>query len=201
MRSDAIVNALIRAHTRRKVSVRVVMDRLNANPSNPNFGVNRLEKALKVGNGKRKNVDKSFVRKCVSACRAQRGIAHTKFYLFSKAGKARNIIMYGSANATDLAAGAQWNDLYTIRRDRDDLRRVRQRLQGDDAGHATSSSLTSPTPRRQQGSRCFYPYKGRGHREGPDAERAQPTWSARARPTAPAPGQHQDPDRHDVDAR
>ena len=41
VRSDAIVNALIRAHIRRQVSVRVVMDRLNADPSNPNHGVNR----------------------------------------------------------------------------------------------------------------------------------------------------------------
>jgi len=117
VRSDAIVNALIRAHVRRKVSVQVVMDRLNANKDNPNFGVNRLEGALKIDNGKRKEVRKSFLRKCVSACRASRGIAHTKFFLFSKAGTARNVVMYGSANATDLAANAQWNDLYTIRRD------------------------------------------------------------------------------------
>ena len=43
-----------------------------------------------------------------------------KFYLFSKIRKtktksARDIVMYGSANATDLAAYGQWNDLYTMR--------------------------------------------------------------------------------------
>ena len=167
VRSDAIVNALIRAHTRRKVSVRVVMDRLNANPSNPNFGVNRLEKALKVGNGKRKNANKSFLRKCVSACRAQRGIAHTKFYLFSKAGKARNVVMYGSANATDLAAGAQWNDLYTIRRDATiygEFDNVFKEMTKDTNLEQPYLAYTTPD---QKFSEYFYPYRGAGTEKDP----------------------------------
>ena len=167
VRSDAIINALIRAHTRRQVSVRVVMDRLNANPSNPNFGVNRLEKALKVGNGKRKQSMKSFVRKCVSACRAARGIAHTKFYLFSEAGKTRNIVMFGSANATDLAASAQWNDLYTVRRDLtmySQFDAVFQEMAHDRnleqpyLGYATADNKIHT---------WFYPYKGVGTEQDP----------------------------------
>jgi hypothetical protein len=36
-----------------------------------------------------------------------------KFYLFSKAGKARNVVMVGSANTTGYGAKSQWNDMYT----------------------------------------------------------------------------------------
>lgn len=160
LRSDAIVNALIRAHNKRKVSVRLVMDRLNANPSNPNIGINRLERALKNKNGKRKASRKSFVRKCVSACRASRGIAHTKFFLFSKAGKAKNITMYGSFNATDLAAGAQWNDMYTIRRDADiygEFNDVFKQM-------AKDKNVKQPYLSFNHGkfTDYFYPYKGKG---------------------------------------
>jgi hypothetical protein len=119
MRSDDLTNALIAAH-RRGVSVRVVIDRLNANPQNPNSGFERLTNALKFGQKQRPRGMKSFTRRCVSACRAPGGIAHTKFFLFSKVRTGKNesvdnVVMYGSANATDLAAYAQWNDLYTLR--------------------------------------------------------------------------------------
>lgn len=167
VRSDAIIDALIRAHVRRKVSVRVVMDRLNANPSNPNFGVNRLEKALKIDNGKRKQSRKSLLRKCVSACRAQRGIAHTKFYLFSKAGRARNVVMYGSANATDLAAGAQWNDLYTIRRDATiygQFDGVFKEMTKDNNVPQPYLSWSTPDGRFTD---YFYPFKGAGTEKDP----------------------------------
>lgn len=115
VRSDAVVDALIRAHTNRKVGVRVVLDRLNANKDNPNRGVNRLQAALKKGNKTREPALRSGVRKCVSACRGPGGIAHSKFFLFSKAGQARWVIQNGSANATDLAASHQWNDVYTVK--------------------------------------------------------------------------------------
>lgn len=114
IRSDDIVDALIAAHNR-GVSVRVVLDRLNANKDNPNEGVNRMQAAFKKREHNRKASMKSDVRKCVSSCRSYSGIAHTKFFLFSKAGKARNIVIHGSNNATDLAATAQWNDVFTLR--------------------------------------------------------------------------------------
>lgn len=167
VRSDAIINALIRAHLRRKVSVQVVMDRLNANASNPNLGVNRLERALKVENGKRRHSRKSFLRKCVSACRAQRGIAHTKFFLFSRAGRARNVIMYGSANATDLAASAQWNDLYTIRRDATIYGQfdvVFKEMTKDRNLDQPYLAYTTPD---QRFSEYFYPYQGVGTEKDP----------------------------------
>ena len=167
VRSDAIVNALIRAHIRRDVSVRVVLDRLNANSSNPNFGVNRLAQRLEVGNGKREQSDRSYVRKCVSACRAARGIAHTKFYLFSKAGSARNIIMYGSANATDLAASAQWNDIYTIRRSQkiyDQFDAVFKEMTRD---KNVPQPFLAYTTADQKFTEYFYPYKGAGTEQDP----------------------------------
>ncbi|NHC22332.1 hypothetical protein G6553_03970 [Nocardioides sp. IC4_145] len=114
IRSDDIVDALVRAHHKRKVGVKVVMDRLNANPDNPNRGVNRLQRELGKGNDSRKPYLRSGLRKCVSACRGPGGIAHSKFFLFSQAGKARWVVMNGSFNATDLAAHGQWNDMYTV---------------------------------------------------------------------------------------
>ncbi len=115
IRSDAVVNALINAH-KRKVGVRVILDRLNANPDNPNYGVNRLQRELKRhGNKSRKPYLRSNVKKCVSACRGPGGIAHSKFFLFTRAGRSQHIVMNSSANATDLAASNQWNDVFTVR--------------------------------------------------------------------------------------
>ena len=103
----------------------------------------------------------------MSACRAPRGIAHTKFYLFSKAGKTRNIIMFGSANATDLAASAQWNDLYTVRRDLtmySQFEAVFQEMAHDRnleqpyLGFATADNKIHT---------WFYPYKGVGTEQDP----------------------------------
>ncbi len=114
VRSDDFVNALIRAH-KRDVTVRLIISRGNANAENPNVGIDRLQRALgRSGNAKRPAAQKSKLRKCVSACRGKRGIAHSKFFLFSKAGKARWVVMNGSFNATDLAASHQWNDLFTV---------------------------------------------------------------------------------------
>ena len=113
LRSRAIVNALINAHKRR-VSVRLTMDYGNANPEKPNEGFNALKYALKDHNANRPRWMKSWARRCHSSCRGRTGISHTKLYLFSHVGTARNVVMFGSVNATDLAAYYQWNDLYTL---------------------------------------------------------------------------------------
>lgn len=59
----------------------------------------------------------SYVRICHAACRmgGEFGNQHMKFYLFSKAGKAKNVVMFGSANLTGYAAHVHWNDLFTAR--------------------------------------------------------------------------------------
>lgn len=115
LRNDTIVDSLVAAH-KRGVSVRVVVDRGNANPDNPNPGVDRLRRVLsRHGNATRKPAMRSGVRRCVSACRGQRGIAHSKFFLFSQVGPTRWVVVNGSANLTDLAASHQWNDVFTTR--------------------------------------------------------------------------------------
>jgi len=169
MRSDDLTNALIAAH-RRGVSVRVVIDRLNANPRNPNHGFERLTTALKFGQKKRPQSMKSYTRRCVSACRAPGGIAHVKFYLFSKVrtGKNKsvdNVVMYGSANATDLAAYAQWNDLYTVRGQGavyKEFNHVYQQMVKD-------RRVKQPYLTYEHGNLTtyFYPYKGEGTEQDP----------------------------------
>jgi hypothetical protein len=169
MRSDDITKALIAAH-RRGVSVRVVIDRLNANPTNPNSSFERLTTALKFGQKQRPRGMKSFTRRCVSSCRAPGGIAHVKFYLFSKVRTGKNksvddVVMYGSANATDLAAYAQWNDLYTLRgqgsvyREFDHIYRQMTR----------DRKVAQPYEAYDHGSfsEYFYPYKGLGTEADP----------------------------------
>lgn len=116
-------HALIAAH-QRGVSVRVIMDHSNAFAGAPNPDVNRLQAALKVANKKRPHDMRSWLRKCYASCRGSRGIPHSKFFLFDRVGGrgqggpktkgVRYVSMYGSNNATDLAADVQWNDLFTF---------------------------------------------------------------------------------------
>lgn len=116
LRSNDIVDSLVRAH-RRGVGVRVIMDLGNANAKNPNVGVEALEATLRGReNRKRPPRFRSGVRRCVSSCRGVQGIPHAKFFLFSKLGKARGVVINTSANATDLAASSQWNDAYVLKR-------------------------------------------------------------------------------------
>jgi hypothetical protein len=58
----------------------------------------------------------NFLRRCVSGCRADKNDynnLHSKFYLFTRTGKSRNVIMLGSHNMTLNAVRWQWNDLWT----------------------------------------------------------------------------------------
>jgi len=112
VRSGNITAALLRAH-KRGVSVQVVMDSSNWRGDNPNPDAARLASGLKSGKPRKKAENRSWLRRCTGACRGPHGIAHTKFFLFSKAGRTKNVVMYGSNNATELAAEIQWNDIYT----------------------------------------------------------------------------------------
>ena len=58
----------------------------------------------------------SFLKRCVSGCRADENEynnLHSKFYLFSRTGRNRNVVMLGSQNMTLNAVRWQWNDLWT----------------------------------------------------------------------------------------
>ncbi|MDN4160508.1 phospholipase D-like domain-containing protein [Nocardioides abyssi] len=116
VRNAGITRALASAH-RRGVSVRLIMSRGNlGTKEDPNPGVRRLVHELSVnGNKARRQVRRSHVKSCVSSCRGTTGISHSKFFLFSRTGSARWVVMNGSFNATDLASSNQWNDVYVVR--------------------------------------------------------------------------------------
>ena len=109
--SRTAVDALIRAQLR-GVKIRVLMDNTNL-VDVPNPGFKRLKATFKRNNQKIPQQRRSYAKTCVGSCRGQRGAAHSKFYLFSKTGKAKNVVMQGSANLTVAGAVNQWNDLYT----------------------------------------------------------------------------------------
>jgi phosphatidylserine/phosphatidylglycerophosphate/cardiolipin synthase-like enzyme len=99
-----ITDALIRAH-RRGVDVRVLL--------NDNWTSYQTRRLRRVVGGDRSA--RSFLHVCDRACRGGRGNLHSKFYLFSRAGKARHVVMFGSVNLTGYGAKTQWNDLYTTK--------------------------------------------------------------------------------------
>jgi hypothetical protein len=56
----------------------------------------------------------SFVYVCHRSCRGRRGNLHSKFFLFTRAGDASNVVMLGSGNLTNFGVSHQWNDLLTV---------------------------------------------------------------------------------------
>ena len=109
--SHTAVDALLDAQAR-GVKVRVLMDNTNL-VDIPNPGFKRLKAGLKRGNQDRKRPMRSYAKTCMESCRGARGAAHSKIYLFSKTGKAKDVVMSGSANLTVAGAVNQWNDMYT----------------------------------------------------------------------------------------
>ncbi len=97
-----VVDALIAAH-QRGVDVQMVL-----NDNWTSAATRRLIRVLGQNPDRR-----SFVSICAGSCRGGAGNQHMKFYLFSKAGKAKNVVMVGSANTTGYGAKTQWNDMYT----------------------------------------------------------------------------------------
>lgn len=115
--SRGAVSALIDA-ARRGVRVRVLMDANNQSRDVPNPGFTRLVKGLRSANAAKSSKFPasrlSYAKKCQGACRrGASASAHAKYYLFSKVGASRDVVMQGSANLTAAAASNQWNDLYT----------------------------------------------------------------------------------------
>ena len=106
-----VAHALAAAH-RRGVKVQVL---LNDHWETPAMKVIRAE----VGKDKRKD---SFIYKCRQSCRGtanEFNNLHSKFYLFTRAGKTKDVVAVGSANMTRNAAVHQWNDLYFTSGDHD----------------------------------------------------------------------------------
>ena len=102
---QVVADALIRAH-KRGVRVQVLLnDHLVPGA--------QVRMARELGRNTKKS---SFIRRCVSGCRADENEynnLHSKFYLFSRTGRNRNVVMLGSHNMTLNAVRWQWNDLWT----------------------------------------------------------------------------------------
>ncbi|HSF97365.1 MAG TPA: phospholipase D-like domain-containing protein [Ornithinibacter sp.] len=117
-----IADALRRACIQRQVTVQVVL--------NDNFvsaPVRRLRQLIGPdaasssgacharGESRGTITEPSFVTVCHASCRlGHRGNQHMKVYLFSGGVDAATVVMLGSANLTDYAAGVHWNDLVTL---------------------------------------------------------------------------------------
>jgi phosphatidylserine/phosphatidylglycerophosphate/cardiolipin synthase-like enzyme len=113
LNSRGFVDKLLAAH-RRGVSVRVLIADGKSLENNEFW---RLKRELHEKRPRKARVGKkyrSWARTCEGSCRGTRGIAHSKFFLFSRAGKAPRVVMSTSANATEVSVNYQWNDLYTL---------------------------------------------------------------------------------------
>lgn len=157
IRSRVYVDALVAAN-RRGVGIRIVMDRGNANPTAPNPDYRRLARAFAPTKA-RLPQNRSSIKRCVSSCRGRRGIAHSKFFLFDHVGSRNWVVMYGSNNATDIAANSQWNDLYTIVNNQDiynQFGRIFVQMKADHNLYG-KAYVQQVTPIRTFN---FYPYQG-----------------------------------------
>ena len=104
-------DALLRAQ-RRGVRVRLIMDDRNVNQvDNPPF--RRLRSSLHTWNENHPKKRNSWARLCQGTCRSVSGSAHSKYFLFSDVGRAKRVVMQGSANFTVASTTNQWNDIYT----------------------------------------------------------------------------------------
>ena len=97
-----VVDALIAAH-KRGVDVQMVL-----NDNWTSGQTNRLARVIGRDTNRR-----SFLSICAGSCRGGYGNQHMKFYLFTRAGSAKNVVMQGSVNTTGYGARTQWNDLFT----------------------------------------------------------------------------------------
>ncbi len=104
-------DALLRAQGR-GVRVRLLMDSRN-NTELVNQPFRRLRAGLMKGNKHRRDGWHSWARVCRGSCRGSTGSAHSKFFMFSKAGTTPRVVMQGSANLTLASTNNQWNDIYT----------------------------------------------------------------------------------------
>ena len=111
-KSILYVRALRNAHER-GVSVRVLMSNGLAQGQSSTGSYETLKRALAKGNRTRKPGMRSWIRGCKNSCRGREGIAHSKYFIFSEAGRSKKIVISASANLTEVAANNQWNDAFT----------------------------------------------------------------------------------------
>jgi phosphatidylserine/phosphatidylglycerophosphate/cardiolipin synthase-like enzyme len=98
-----VADALIKAHRQRRVAVQVLV--------NGHETPRAQRKLRRVLGHNRKRA--SFFYQCVSSCRGDGDVNHSKFILFSATGTARNVVMLGSLNMKLNGVRNQFNDLLT----------------------------------------------------------------------------------------
>ncbi len=103
-------DALIAA-ARRGVVVHFVMARGKSEVGS-DFG--RLRAAFRARNAAHPRAKRSVARTCAATCRGTHGTMHTKMFLFSRTGAAKDVAMWGSPNVTTNAIRHQWNELFTV---------------------------------------------------------------------------------------
>jgi len=92
------------AAKRRGVNVQVLLNNHQVTPAQ-----RMLHRALGMNRTR-----KSFSYECSNGCRSSGENLHTKFYLFSHTGGARDTVMTGSVNLTGNSAMNQYNDIWVI---------------------------------------------------------------------------------------
>lgn len=156
--SPQATKALLRAQDR-GVKVNVLMAKGNLTKiDNPSF--RRLRAGLDDGNRGRDRSRRSWARTCTQSCRGRGGAAHAKIFLFSRSGKARHVLIQGSANLTTAASGNQWNDIRTTRGGGSGYgfaRRVFEQMARDEPVRKTFVSQKNGPDRL-----AFFPSAGRG---------------------------------------
>ena len=111
--SGAAVKALVKAQER-GVRVRLLQAKGNEGElGRDSFG--RLRARLAENNVAEglTGRDRSWARSCRQSCRGRGGAAHAKFFLFSRSGRATDVVIQASANLTDASSSNQWNDAQT----------------------------------------------------------------------------------------
>jgi phosphatidylserine/phosphatidylglycerophosphate/cardiolipin synthase-like enzyme len=104
-----VASKLVRAH-RRGVIVQVLLNDHQVSPA---------QRILHRGLGTNRN-RRSFAYECTNGCRSTGENNHSKFFLFSTSGVAKDVVMVGSTNITMNSAKNQFNDLW-VRNDAPDL--------------------------------------------------------------------------------
>lgn len=59
--------------------------------------------------------DRSYVKVCKGSCRGKGGNMHSKFFLFTNTGRARNVVMVSSSNLNRGGAQLGWNDMFVVK--------------------------------------------------------------------------------------
>lgn len=158
--SRNFVNRLLFAN-HRGVSVRLIMSAGKANEQPRSSGdFWRLKRGLRTPSPDHPQAkgQHSWAHACDGSCRGTRGIAHTKSFIFSRVGKADDVVMSTSANATEVSTHFQWNDLFTLvgnARIYDKFDNIFKQSAMDTAAHPAYQTEDAETV-----SAYFYPWKG-----------------------------------------